>query len=360
MSLNCSATGSGWKSLDSSKIETFSWLLLLLPEWISNRRVTIAKHHQSFSSRIIPRRRQTELIRHFPEGLFDHVVAIQSCLLTLDNTFDHVIVVFQCLTIFCHEQDEKRKTASLRASVVVLIWQQVSPKLYALPPWFVSNLSRTCQFRSRFEPERLNGLETEIQPELQYCVDLHGDKHMSKTGPILVFLRIHPFTRVFFSHRGTVYSRHKCGILSPSSVSSVKRYCPHSTILKPASEHSLDNFWSSDNCSNLRLLSCTNGGQQEFPSSPNDQVLQVSPSFLNLRIVLCTDLPLLRRHLADVQKLSCGEAARCFLRYRWSESTGGTKYWETGFCSCSMIISADQRPFLVINRGHTSDFCLIY
>ena len=30
-------TGSGWKSLDPSNIENFSWLLLLLPAWISNR-----------------------------------------------------------------------------------------------------------------------------------------------------------------------------------------------------------------------------------------------------------------------------------------------------------------------------------
>ena len=42
---------------------------------------------------------------------------------------------------------------------------------------------------------------------------------MSKTGPILVFLCIHPFAQVFFSHRGSVYSRNKCCILSPFSVS---------------------------------------------------------------------------------------------------------------------------------------------
>ena len=62
---------------------------------------------------------------------------------------------------------------------------------------------------------------------------------MSKTGPILVFLRIHPFARVFFSFRGNVYSRHRCYIsFGPSSVSNIKKCCPFSTIFKPASEHS--------------------------------------------------------------------------------------------------------------------------
>ena len=70
-------------------------------------------------------------------------------------------------------------------------------------------------------------------------------------------LEIHPFDRVVFSFRNIVYSRHKCCISCPSSVSSVKEYCPFSTIFKPASKHSLDNFWSSDNNSNLRSQSRT-------------------------------------------------------------------------------------------------------
>ena len=99
MSLNCSGVqeliGEVWIP---SNIETFSPLLLLLPKLISNLQVTIAKHHRT-SSCILPRRRQMELLRQFPEGLFDHVVAIGSLLLTFDNTFDHVIFVFQCLSI---------------------------------------------------------------------------------------------------------------------------------------------------------------------------------------------------------------------------------------------------------------------
>ena len=80
---------------------------------------------------------------------------------------------------------------------------------------------------------------------------------MFKTGPILVFLRIHLLKRVSLSFRGIVYSRHKCGICCPSSVSRVQKYCPFPTSFKPASEHRLNNFWSSDNCSNFRSYSCT-------------------------------------------------------------------------------------------------------
>ena len=42
---------------------------------------------------------------------------------------------------------------------------------------------------------------------------------MFKTGPILVFLRFHPLTRLTSSFRGIVYSRHRCCICCPSSVS---------------------------------------------------------------------------------------------------------------------------------------------
>ena len=49
-----------------------------------------------------------------------------------------------------------------------------------------------------------------------------------------------------------VYSRHRFFISSgPSSSSGVMKNCPFSTIFKPASQHSLDIFWSSGSCSNL-------------------------------------------------------------------------------------------------------------
>ena len=113
-------------------------------------------------------------------------------------------------------------------------------------------------------------LEMEMELELQHCVVSHDSKlSMFKTGPILVLLRIHPLTRVPFSLRGSVYSRHNCCICRPSSVSRVQKNCSRSTSFRPASEHNLDNFWSSDSCSNFRSYS--------FPHFPNSEVLQLSP-----------------------------------------------------------------------------------
>ena len=72
------------------------------------------------------------------------------------------------------------------------------------------------QLHSQVEPKRRFCLESEIGPEHQYCNDLH--------------------------------SLHKCTI--PLGPSSVMKYCPLSTVFKPALEHSLDNFCLSDSCSN--------------------------------------------------------------------------------------------------------------
>ena len=80
---------------------------------------------------------------------------------------------------------------------------------------------------------------------------------MFKTGSIFVHLRIQPLARVLGSFRGSVYSRHKCTIpLGASAVSSVMKYCPLSTVFKPASEHNLGNFWLSDSRSNFCSYSC--------------------------------------------------------------------------------------------------------
>ena len=57
---------------------------------------------------------------------------------------------------------------------------------------------------------------TEIWPELLKCNGLDEDR------------RIHPLARVFFLLRGIVYSRHKCCICGPSSVSGVKKYLSYS------------------------------------------------------------------------------------------------------------------------------------
>ena len=54
---------------------------------------------------------------------------------------------------------------------------------------------------------------------------------------------------------------------------------------------------------------------------PNDQVLQVSRELWDLWVIRCINLPLLRGHWADSHKSLCGEATRCFHRYRWSVLT---------------------------------------
>ena len=48
------------------------------------------------------------------------------------------------------------------------------------------------------------------------------------------------------SLQGSENSLHKCTIPFGASVSSVTKYCSISSVFKPALEHSLDNFWSSD------------------------------------------------------------------------------------------------------------------
>ena len=82
-----------------------------------------------------------------------------------------------------------------------------------------------------------------VRPEFQYHNDLDGDKLYVQDWAIFVVLRIQPLARVLSSFRGIVYSRHKWCICCPSSASSVMKNCTLSTVFKPASEHSLDNFW---------------------------------------------------------------------------------------------------------------------
>ena len=79
---------------------------------------------------------------------------------------------------------------------------------------------------------------------------------MSGTGPNLTLLWIHPFIRVSSWSRGIVCSRHKDWFHSPLDDGRAQKICPIPTTLKPASEQSLDNFWSSDNFSNRCPYSC--------------------------------------------------------------------------------------------------------
>ena len=152
-------------------------------------------------------------------------------------------------------------------------------------------MSRIYQRHSRFRPKKRSCLGTEMVFELRSCIDHHDSKlFMFKTGPILVFLWIHRFIRIAFSFRGSVYSHHKCCICCPSSESRKKKCCPCSASFKPVSENSLNNFWSSDNCSIFRSYSCTrlsrccalaeSSAKKRLVGIfilPNDQALQVSP-----------------------------------------------------------------------------------
>ena len=170
-----------------------------------------------------------------------------------------------------------------------------------------------------------NGVWTSI-----LCRSSWYQTFMFKTGPILVFLRIHPLIWVSFSFRSIVYSRHECYICCPSSVSRVQKCCPCSTSFKSALEHSLDNFWPSDNCSIFRSYSCIRIFRycalvlvlhqkrgEESPSFPNGQKLFFL-GVLRSWTIRCIHLILRRRHCADLQNSSYGEVTRCFHRYRWS------------------------------------------
>ena len=70
-------------------------------------------------------------------------------------------------------------------------------------------------------------------------------------------LWIHPFMRVPTWSRGNEYSLHKDRLSYPLGDGRAQKSCPTSTNHKPASEHSLDNFWSSDNFSNRCSYSCS-------------------------------------------------------------------------------------------------------
>ena len=143
-----------------------------------------------------------------------------------------------------------------------MFWQQVSPKFYAFTPWFASILYRTSQFRSRFEHKRLFCLETEIQNFNTVSIFMTTN-FLSKTGPILVFLKsILSIESSFRFETSCILGINVASLVLllyqvSRSIVLFRQSSNHSTIFKPASKHSLDNFWSSDNCSNLRSQSRT-------------------------------------------------------------------------------------------------------
>ena len=85
---------------DSSSIETFSLVLLFLPDTLPNCRLSIAKTLQILPS-ACRSSRQTSLLHRLLEESTLHVAAFWSWSLTLQKNFDRM-VVFQCLSTSFH------------------------------------------------------------------------------------------------------------------------------------------------------------------------------------------------------------------------------------------------------------------
>ena len=102
--------------------------------------------------------------------------------------------------------------------------------------------------------------------------------------------------------------------------------CPTSTNLKPASERSLDNFWSSDNLSNRCSYSCKRFHCRSSLACISARASCVRISCLSSRpdaerflqelsdqLVILQSYPLpLRRYWADRRRLPLGEAIQHF------------------------------------------------
>ena len=102
---------------------------------------------------------------------------------------------------------------------------------------------------------------------------------------------IQPLARVQGSLQGSVYSLHKCtNPLGPSAVPSVMKYCPLSTVFKPASEHSLDNFWSSESCSKFLLTFLQQVSPSRFIGSRVSS-RTFSKNFHRFLRIICFKLP---------------------------------------------------------------------
>ena len=117
--------------------------------------------------------------------------------------------------------------------------------------------------------------------------------------------------------------------LHPISFFCIKSIVIFSTIFKPDSEHSLGNFWSSDILFEFALtilhhfsLSLLSVWGSAIEGSVRISIVSKYSGAWSPGIsgwFLAQIYYLLRGHWADLQKLSCGEATRRFLRYRWSE-----------------------------------------
>ena len=131
--------------------------------------------------------------------------------------------------------------------ILVSLLQRVSPKL-PLPLGSAGLLWHICQYRSQFLSKIRFDLETKIELELQCCIFRSERKLLCpRLGQIVHCFGSTSSIRVPSWSRGIVYSRHKDWFSFPLGDGRAQKNCPFSTNLKPASQHSLDNFWSSDN-----------------------------------------------------------------------------------------------------------------
>ena len=175
------------------------------------------------------------------------------------ETSKHCWSCDRCVSMSIHLLS--RTGIEIEVSVIVgfgrgLAFAMGFPKPCSLLPCSALFLSRICQPRLHSNPRY--GLNTKQRWNLNFntaSVFMITNFYV-QDGAEFSLPRIHPLTRVPSSFRGFVYSRLKCCIFWSFGTSRVLKSCPISTRFKPASEHNLDNVWSSDNCSIVRSYYC--------------------------------------------------------------------------------------------------------
>ena len=133
--------------------------------------------------------------------------------------------------------------------ILVSLLQRVSPKL-SFPlgsAWF---LWQICQYRSQFESKIRFDLQTKIEPELQYCI-FRSDCKLSCQRLVQ---KVH-FFGFFLKSRQRMFSAKRLICFSSWWWKRTEEFS-NFDYSQTAWEHSLENFWSSDNFSNRSSYSC--------------------------------------------------------------------------------------------------------
>ena len=271
MSLNCSEVQEfiGRKK-DSSNIETFSSLLLLLPGNLPKHQLSIAKCQRTLPW-ILQQSRQIVLLHRLLEEFSYHVAVLWSWILTLQKQ--------HWLNVAGH----------FKITTIEWLWFNVYP--FPFTKWNVIGRQILNRFRSWLSHcnrspcacEQLNVLNENF---FWRSCDVFVDPiHNTNPWNCLVFIQgfthdintITSFARIDFHtqdwadfrirtnlplgrnvlrFRGCGYSRHAVCITSDLS-SIVMNNCPFPiSFEKPASEQCFDNFWSSRSSANFRSYSC--------------------------------------------------------------------------------------------------------